>query len=52
MSLGLMNRLKPNGSKANGTRAGDTKKATVNISVAKATKQIIYKICGHKGGMP
>lgn len=52
MALWLMNRLRPNGSKANGTRAGDGRKATVNINVARATKQIIYKICGHKGGMP
>lgn len=52
MALGLMNRLKPNGGKVGGARAGDSKKATVNINVVRATKQIVYKICGHKGGMP
>lgn len=50
MRLGLNGQIGKNIKKAAG--GGNGRNANVRLSVAKATKKIIYAVCGRKGGLP
>lgn len=51
MGLTLMNRLNRKGGGKAGESKGNGRNTKVHIAVKETAKQVVYKICGRKGGL-